>query len=147
MIEWNKYIRWGKFISTSGLTLPFKWEFDRLNEPENIIESNLILTSILSLAYPYKIVGIHSINPITLEKYCSSIFYPITNCGDGRLDKYDEYVIYDDVITTGKTIQRAIDHYYKFTNLEPRKCICIMDRREEFQSSDMEIISIYKILE
>lgn len=140
MIEWNKYIKWGDFTSTNGIKLKYKWEFDRLNNYKK--DENIILTSILCLSHPYDIVGIHTINPKPLEKYCKAIYYPKNNISDGFVD--DKYVLYDDVITTGKSMLKAIEKYGKI----PERCICIVDRRDEgtrnvnYKGIDLDVISI-----
>lgn len=123
MIKWNKYIKWGDFTSTNGIELKYKWEFDRLNNYKK--DENIILASILCLAHPYKIVGISTINPKSLEKHCKAIYYPKTDISDGFVDY--KYVLYDDVITTGKNMITATKKYGKI----PEKYICIVDRRDE----------------
>lgn len=141
MIKWEKYIKWGDFISTNKIPLKFKWEFDRLNDYEK--DKNIILTSILCLAYPYDIVSIYTINPKILEKYCKAIYYPNTNISDGFVD--DKYIIYDDVVTTEKTMIKAIEKYGK----KPEKCICIVDRRDEsiqHMVYELDVISIKEVL-
>ncbi len=137
MIEWNKYIKWGKFISTSGIELDYKWEFDGLND--NIHDNNLILTSILSLSYPFDIVAIHTINPASLEHYCTAKYYPNTNVSDGSI--LNDYVLFDDVVTTGKSMLKAIDKYKK----PPKRCICIVDRRKEILDVDFNNLDIISI--
>lgn len=148
MIEWNKYIEWGKFISTHGIELPYKWEFDRLENEER--DKEIIISSILGFSYPYTLVGIHTIHPNELEKkYCSSIYYPKTNIlelryGHNIIKDYEGYIIYDDVITTGRTILKCIDKIGR----TPRKIICIIDRRQEvinklsFEEKTLKITSI-----
>ena len=140
MIEWEKYVKWGDFISTNGIPLKYKWEFDRLDKYKN--DKNIILASILCLAHPYNIVGIHTINPTDLKQRCKAIYYPDTNTSDGIVDY--KYVLYDDVVTTGTSMVRAIEKYGK----RPEKYICIVDRRDEVtqhvecQSWRLNIISI-----
>ena len=143
MIEWEKCIKWGDFMSTSGIPLKFKWEFDRLNRSnKEMVDRNIILTSILSLAHPYDIVAIHTVNPRKLKQRCKAIYYPIDNISNGIVD--DKYVLYDDVVTTGKSMIKAIEKYAKI----PEKCICIVDRRNEskkniyYKGIELEIISI-----
>lgn len=135
MINWNKYIKYGEFISTNGIKLPFKWEFDRLRNEIN--DRYIILASILSLAYPYDLVAIHTVNPIDLTHHCKAIYYPKTNISDGTIDS--KYVLYDDVVTTGKSMLKAIEYYGK----KPEKCICIVDRRDRIE---LDIISIIEVL-
>ena len=138
-MDWNKYIKWGTFTSTNGVVLKYKWEFDRLNN--NFFDRNIILSSILSLAYPYDIVGIHTVNPLILKKVCKAIYYPNTNISEGIVD--NKYVLYDDVVTTGTSMLKAIEKY----NKKPEKCICIVDRRDDVKHAEckgwnLDIISI-----
>jgi orotate phosphoribosyltransferase len=99
----------------------------------------------LSLAYPYDIVAIHTVNPKILEKRCKAIYFPNTNVSNGNIS--EDYVLYDDVITTGKSMLKAINYY----NKKPMKCICIVDRRDEAIANisckgwNLNVISIIKV--
>lgn len=143
-INWNKYIKYGEFVSTNGIKLEFKWEFDRLSGEKR--DAELILSAILGLAYPYKIVTIHSVNPKELSSYCDAIYYPKTNLSDGRLN--GKYILYDDVVTTGKSLLKAIKYYEKRYNKKPEKCVCIIDRRKKSitdkECFELDVISIQK---
>lgn len=142
-MDWNKYIKFGDFTSKSGIKLKWKWEFDRLDE--EFIDRTIIITSILSLAYPYDVVSIHTVHPFSLRKVCKAIYYPDTDVSEGFIEKDGKYVLYDDVVTTGKTMIKAIKKYKK----KPERCICIVDRRPEVKSyikqravQKLDIISI-----
>ena len=140
MIEWEKYIKWGTFKSTSGIMLKYKWEFDRLNK--ELFDKYLIIASIISLSHPYNIVDIHTVNPVDLKSKCKAIYYPNTNISEGFVDY--KYVLYDDVVTTGKSMLKAIQKYGK----KPEKCICIVDRRDEgkrnenYEGMSLNVISV-----
>ena len=146
MINWNKYLKWGDFKSTHGIELPFKWEFDRLDTEKR--DKEIILTSVLSACLLNDLVVIHTVHPKELEKYAKAIYYPQTN----KLISIDynsgKYILYDDVITTGKSMIKGI----KKMGYPPEFCLCIIDRRYELQkeilnlSQDLRVISIKRDL-
>lgn len=144
LINWSKYIKWGKFTSTHGIELPYKWEFDKLEKEKH--DEEIILSCILGLIYPSKLIGIDTIHPKSLEKYCSAIYYPKTNVFENienPIDKNEDYVIFDDVITTGITIKKCIEKL----DIRPVKIICIIDRRKEIldlskKEPNLNVISI-----
>ena len=129
-IEWNKYIKWGKFTSTHGIELPFKWEFDRLEKNER--DRELIYISVISSTIPYDLVVIHTVHPRELENYAKAIYYPTTGVFNKRKvfsENRDlgKYVLFDDVVTTGKSMLECIEKIGR----KPERCICIVDRRKE----------------
>jgi len=146
-IEWNKYIKYGWFTSTHSIELPYKFEFDKLND--NKRDKEIILAGIICLKHLYDLVAIHTIHPIEVKNFCNTIYYPTTHVFDGSgkrktRSQLGEYVIYDDVITTGKTIEKCIELIGK----KPEYCICIINRTREtgFETS-FPIIEIRNIIE
>lgn len=146
MIAWNIYLKYGNFKSTHGIELPFKWEFDRLETEEG--DKVIILTSVLSACLLNDLVVIHTVHPKELEKYAKAIYYPQTNLIEKQRGDLGKYIIYDDVITTGKSILKCIEKI----GYAPEFCLCIIDRRFEFQkeivklSQDLRVISIKRDL-
>lgn len=146
MIEWNKYIKWGNFKSTHGIELPFKWAFDRLEKGKR--DKEIILTSVLSACLLNDLVVIHTIHPKALEKYAKAIYYPQTNLMKKQNGDLGKYIIYDDVITTGKSMLKCIEKI----GYAPEFCLCIIDRRFETQkeilnlSQNLKVISIKRDL-
>ena len=146
MIAWNKYIKWGNFKSTHGIELPFKWEFDRLETEEG--DKLIILTSVLSACLLNGLVVIRNVHPKELEKYAKAIYYPQTNLMKKQSGALGKYIIYDDVITTGKTMLKCIEKI----GYAPEFCLCIIDRRYELHkeilnlSQDLKVISIKRDL-
>jgi len=155
MIEWNKYIDFRSFISTHGIKLPYKWEFDRLELNEE--DKKLILASIISMCYPTPLVIIYSVHPKSLEQFADFMYYPSSNVLEdlvykrtrrSAIQKIEDYIIYDDVITTGKTVINCIEKIGQF----PSKIICLIDRREEALKSiddngwSLDVISLQKVL-
>jgi len=149
MIEWNKYIKWGKFISTHGVELPFKWEFNRLEMEER--DKNIIIAAILAASFRHDLVIISTYHPKELRNFADIVYYPKTN-SFARIKKVrkqlNRYVIYDDVVTTGKSMINCIQQI----GFCPEYCLCLMDRRMEALKSisdkgwDLDIISIGDIL-
>ncbi len=138
MIDWNKYIKLGKFISTNGIYLPFKWEFNKLEQEKQ--DSYLIISKILQISSKYQMVAIHSVHPKQLEKCFNWIFYPKKNILLQK-EKYklQKYIIYDDVVTTGKSIQKCIN----YIRIKPEFCICLVDRTEYTNFKlDFKLISL-----
>ena len=146
MIVWNKYIKYGSFKSTHGIELPFKWEFDRLETEEG--DKVTILTSVLSACLLNDLVVIHTVHPKELEKYAKAIYYPQTNLIKKQSGDLGKYIIYDDVVTTGKFMLKCIEKI----GYSPEFCLCIIDRRYELQkeilnlSQDLRVISIKRDL-
>lgn len=146
MIAWNIYLKYGNFKSTHGIELPFKWEFDRLETEEG--DKVIILTSVLSACLLNDLVVIHTVHPKELEKYAKAIYYPQTNLIEKQSGDLGKYIIYDDVITTGKSILKCIEKI----GYAPEFCLCIIDRRFETQkeilnlSQNLKVISIKRDL-
>ena len=146
MIAWNIYIKYGNFKSTHGIECQFKWEFDRLETEEG--DKVIILTSVLSACLLNNLVVIHTVHPKELEKYAKAIYYPQTKLLKKQSGDLGKYIIYDDVITTGKSMLKCIEKI----GYAPEFCLCIIDRRYEFQkenlnlSQDLRVISIKRDL-
>ena len=146
MINWNKYLKWGDFKSTHGIELPFKWEFDKLDTEKR--DKEIILTSVLSACLLNDLVVIHTVHPKELEKYAKAIYYPQTNTMKKQRGDLENCIIYDDVITTGKSMLKCI----KKIGYAPEFCLCIIDRRYELQkeilnlSQGLRVISIKRDL-
>jgi len=143
MIDWNKYIKRGNFKSTHGIELPFKWEFDSLETEEK--DKIIIFTSVLSACLLNELVVIHTVHPHVLRNYAKAIYYPRTNIfKEQRRGDLGKYIIYDDVITTGKSILKCIEEI----GYAPEFCLCIIDRRKELQkdianfSPELKVFSI-----
>lgn len=145
IIKWNKYIEYKEFISTHGLKLPYKFEFDRLKY--NKRDREIILSVIVSLRYLYDLVAIYTIHPVEVTYFCDMIYYPQTHTFNGiKKTRYQlgKYVIYDDVITTGKTIKKCI----KLIDKKPEYCICIINRtRETSFETSFPIYEVRDIIE
>jgi orotate phosphoribosyltransferase len=145
-IDWRKYIKQGNFKSTHGIELSFKWEFDRLET--EVIDKEIIISSVLLAGVINNLVVIHTVHPKELEKYAKAIYYPQTNLIKKESGDLGKYIIYDDVITTGKSILKCIEKI----GYAPEFCLCIIDRRYEFQkeildlSQDLKVISIKRDL-
>lgn len=144
-INWNKYIEYGWFTSTNDVELPFKFEFDKLEEEQRDKE---IITGILyGISLIYDIVGIHTIHPKEVESLCSFKYHPeMRNCEYVPFKSIRGFIIYDDVITTGKTISECI----RVLGAKPEFCICLIDRRrevsEEYTEYKPEVDSLYSLL-
>ncbi len=139
MIEWNIYIKWGRFKSTNGVDLKFKWEFDRLELPFNVFDAQIITTAVRCLAYPNELVLIDTVNPKKLKEYTEIDYFPKSK----RIHNppLGNYVIYDDVITTGKTVKNCIT----VIGREPEAVICIVNREKQWLPH-LNIISIIELL-
>lgn len=140
MIAWNIYIKYGHFKSTHGIELPYKWEFDRLEREEG--DKVIILTSVLSAYLLNDLVVIHTVHPKDLEKYAKAIYYPQTNLIKKQSGDLGKYVIYDDVITTGKSVLKCIEKI----GYAPEFCLCIIDRRYEFQKEILNLSQKLKVI-
>lgn len=143
-IEWNKYIKWGKFTSTSGLELNFKWEFDRIEKDP--YDRLTVMCQVFALAFGRDLIGIHTVHPKDVEKSCEGIYFPSGGCLDLRKfgksrQHLKDYVIYDDVITTGKTIKKCID----YIGNPPSLIVCIIDRRKETKTDYLRDYKVYSI--
>lgn len=68
---------------------------------------------------------------------CSS-FDPKGSEGVSWLEESDSYVLFDDVITTGNTIQTVI----KFFGRKPVKIICLVNRSEMKKIGNVEIVEL-----
>jgi len=139
MIRWNKYIQYGEFKSSSGLTLEFKWVFDSLDFHDSL-DTKIITTAIKALAYPYLLVGIESVHPKTLV--CDYIYDPKTKSFKHDKIPQGDYVIYDDVVTKGVTV----DGCQRVVGFEAEKVICIINRKVE-KITILNIVSIQEILD
>jgi len=137
MIEWNEYIKYGDFTSKHGVKFKFKWEFDRLNKALNWSDAELIATAVRCLAYPNELVVIDTVNPSILKEYTESIYYPKSK----RIHNapLENYVIYDDVITKGITVQECIT----VIGREAEAVICIVDREKH----DLLLLNIISIID
>lgn len=146
MIAWNIYIKYGHFRSTHGIALPFKWEFDRLEREEG--DRIIILTSVLSACLLNDLVVIHTVHPKELEKHAKAIYYPQTSLMKKQGGALGKYIVYDDVITTGKSMLKCIEKI----GYAPEFCLCIIDRRYELHkeilnlSQNLKVISIKRDL-
>ena len=142
MIDWKKYIKQGAFKSTHGIELPFKWEFDKLETEE--MDKEIIISSVLLACIINDLVVIHTVHPKELEKYAKAIYYSQTNYIVKKNGGLGNYFIYDDVITTGKSMLKCIEKI----GYAPEFCLCIIDRRKELQknivnfSPESKVISI-----
>jgi orotate phosphoribosyltransferase len=140
MIDWNKYLKWGNFKSTHGIELPFKWEFNRLEKEKR--DKEIILASVLSACLLNDLVVIHTVHPKELEKYAKEIFFPQTN----KLVNLDyvsgKYIVYDDVITTGKSMLKCVEKI----GYAPEYCLCIIDRRFEFKKEILNLSQKLKVI-
>ena len=141
-IDWRKYIKQGNFKSTHGIELSFKWEFDRLET--EVIDKEIIISSVLLAGVINNLVVIHTVHPNELEKFAKIIYYPQTNLIKKQRGDLGKYIIYDDVITTGKSMLKCIEKI----GYTPEFCLCIIDRRYECQKEilylyhDLRVISI-----
>lgn len=139
MIDWNKYIKEGAFKSTHGIELPFKWEFDRLEKEER--DKAIIFTSVISACILNDLVVIHTVHPKILRNYAKAIYYPQTNIMKKQTHgDLGAYILYDDVITTGKSMLKCI----RKIGYPPKFCLCIIDRRKDIThfSLKLKVISI-----
>ena len=139
MINWNKYIKYGKFKTSAGLTSYFKFEFNYLNLEKNKKDSNLILSFIKALTINYNLVSIYSINPNNIYFISDYVFYPKRENSVIIYSLNKPYIIYDDVISTTKTILKCINHIGKL----PVFLLCLVNRTIEFNiKTPFKIISI-----
>ena len=143
-INWNKYIVKKEFISTHGIKLPFKYEFDLLNLKENKDDSLKIFNFIFHFDKIFNIIYINSINPSSLYSIAKFIYYPNYN----KLDYFNinlkmDYIIYDDIITTFKTMREVIN----IVGYNPLFCICLKNRMKELNYIiNIKIIEVSEFL-
>jgi len=125
LIDFSKYFVAGEFTSTHGVKLNGKYEFDLLDKPENK-DARIITNKILELRNGLKLFAIQSIHPITLTDCIDGYYSPKDDTWNFDLRGCD-YIIYDDVITTGKSVEDCIKRVGK----QPKFVICLVDRSAE----------------
>lgn len=146
MIDLAKYTHYGKFKLHSGQYGDTLYDIKEMIVDDKLPEILDYINTNLDINIFNTIVGIESVGAIIASQvYMNTldIRLAIVTKNDKLVGKVVEpYLLIDDVVTTGSSIENAI----KIIGIQPHKIFCVLDRRPNKENIyGIDVYSIFKV--